>query len=136
MSVDVSNPLSLVQKVRYARILRLLLRSLDREIVDAALIGESESDLLDTEREVVDSVREFLDGRVLVPFQVDGHGGRGLALLDAFGDECFAAQHRVSSRVRASELPTPGASGRTLEDAAGGGPSRGPSAAPSKGEER
>lgn len=40
--------------------------------------------------------------------------------------------HRVSSRVRASELPTPGASGRTLEDAAGGGPSRGPSAAPSE----
>ncbi|MFT4156520.1 MAG: hypothetical protein QM630_01105 [Microbacterium sp.] len=83
----VDNPMPYVEIQRYAGVLRCLLRSLDREIIETALVGESEGNLLDTERQVVNRLRELLNGRILVPLQLDNCRSRGLALLDAFADE-------------------------------------------------
>lgn len=129
------NPLTHAEMVRYARILRSLLASLDREVVFAALVGERESDFLDAERELVDSLREFLDGRVLMPLQLDGKRGRGLALLDAFEDEVFAAEHESSSRLASGAAATARDGSASLEEAAGRG-SRSRPAGPSPDEGR
>ena len=83
------NPLTAEMVGVYGAKLRTLLAALDRQVVDAALVGEGKSDLLDPEREEVDRGSEFSDDRVRValdraPLYLRG---RGLALLDSFEDE-------------------------------------------------
>lgn len=81
------NPLSAALVREYAGKLRGLLRALDREVIETALIGDCEGDLLNPEREEVNRLRELLDGRILVPLELDGRRSRGLALLDTFANE-------------------------------------------------
>lgn len=85
------NPLAAAEVARYACVLRRLLRALGREVVETALIGEGESDLLRSERREVDRLRELLDGRVLMPLQLNGDRGRALAVLDSFEDQLTPA---------------------------------------------
>lgn len=114
------NPLTVTDTRRYAATLRRLLTSLDREVVDTAIIGDGEGDLLHAERKEVDRVREFLDGRVLVSLQLDGGRRRGLALLDAFGNEFLAAQHDDSPSGAGSAVGPADASIDTVGERVGG----------------
>ncbi len=93
-----TNPLGEGETRKYAKNLRRLLASLDREIVDLAITGYGQSDLLDAEGEEVNRVREFLDGRIFVPLESLDLRGRGLALLDAFVHELESSQHGHPSR--------------------------------------
>lgn len=103
------SPLRAAESRRYAGTLRLLLRALDGEIVTTALIGESESDLLGTVGQKVDCVREFLDGRVVMPAQPSDLRCRALAVLDRFANE-FEARAGHGS-------PSAGVSGQERRDA-------------------
>ncbi|WP_152545381.1 hypothetical protein [Microbacterium sp. CH12i] len=109
MTARYDNPLPAAESRRYADVLCRLLTSLDSEVVFAALISESKSDLLDAEREEVHRFREFLDGRVLVPFESFDLRRRALALLDAFEDESLAAGevHGSPSIGAVDVLPSP-----------------------------
>lgn len=89
--VDFNSPLPATTETRFASILRELLRSLDRQVVLSALVGEGEGDLLDAEREEVQRLGKFLDGRVLTGLVLDGRRGGALRVLDAFEDEVLAA---------------------------------------------
>lgn len=87
------NPLPAVEVSRYAGVLCSLLTALDREIVDAAIVGDGESDLLHPERELVDSFREVLDRRFGVALELNRNRSCGLAFLDAFSDELLTRMH-------------------------------------------
>lgn len=108
-SVQADNPCSAAESRRFARILRALLAALDREIVVAALVGNREADLLDSEREEVHRVRKFLNGRIAVRSELSDLRGRALAVLDSVAD-CFEAgsEHNASPSVDGGSSPTVG----------------------------
>lgn len=91
------NPCTLAESMRFARILRRLLAALDREIVDTAIFGESLADLLDTERQEVERVRQLLHRRIGMRSEPSDLRSRGLAVLDALADEFDAAALHDSS---------------------------------------
>ena len=103
------SPLSADESRRYAGTLRSLLRALDGEIVSTALVGESESDLLGPVGQEVDRVREFLDGRVVMPAQPSDLRCRALAILDGFADELEARAGHSSPSVGACGSESRGA---------------------------
>jgi len=104
-SVPGSNPLRAVDVYQYGALLRSLLRSLDRQVVMTAFVGESEPDLLGPEGQEVDRVREFLNRWIGAVPQAADLGGSGLAVLDAFEDELLsAAEHGGSPLNESSDL--------------------------------
>lgn len=103
-------PCTATESARYAFALRQLLESLDGEIVVAALVGEGESDLLNPERQEVDRVRKFLDGRIVMRPEPSDFRGRALTVLNAFMDklEATAQAHESSPSVVDLGDPTVG----------------------------
>lgn len=116
------NPLN-VDGVRfYANALRGLLSMLDWEIIETALVGDREADLLGTERQVIDRIREVLQHGVGTGSVFGDDRRRGLAVLDAFESNVLPGFHDSSSRLGAPGAT--GVSGPTVEDASDAAPSR------------
>lgn len=103
-------PCTAAESAQYAFALRQLLESLDGEIVVAALVGESKTDLLNPVRQEVDRVRKFLDGRIVMRPELGDFRGRALTVLNAFVDklEATAQDHESSPSVGESGDPTVG----------------------------
>lgn len=131
--ITTDNPLTAHQVASQADALRRLHASLDRQVVDTALVGQGEGNLLRPERQEVDRLCQLPNGRVVAPLQLDGLCRCGLAFLDALKDEVLAAQqlHGDSSTSDGATTPpdatveetpaTPGGGVMTTCDDAFGG---------------
>ena len=80
----VGNPLTAYEEALYTEALATLLASIDRQIVDAAVVRYCEADLLSTEGKEVDRLSKLTNLEVVGTLQRERFRSSGLAILDTF----------------------------------------------------